>query len=708
MYRCSLKNISLTLKALVLTLVISGLVWIVLDYWQQGTLQGFFFTELAAELEVKAVENRLAFDQHLRAHLSAAKIIVSQQRFQTYISSSKWKENNQQEVENHYNLPRWLPGSSTMQAFFVAKYALLIDSAGTVREIYYHIPDPIPQTLLKLSVLHQKRAVNQAYLTTIEGAPYILSAYTVADEMTEEPIATLLLASRMDGEFLREAVKTFSPQEDMVVALIESGGNIWVSSNPELLPAGAKVSDYEKDFLLLGTSYFDYGESELKAGLASFIPTQRAYHLAHEILGQVHYQRIMFALALLGTFIALMFWITHRIRGLTKQIVEFSRDSLGVENYQAQGIQDEVEKIASSFEQLRDSIKNTIALANSIAAGNYVQQTASSERDQLGRALYEMNNTLQNQAKVLRDQQDELLQINENLEQRVVERTQELAAASEEIKNLNQQLQEENLRMGAELNITRRLQQMILPTEDELSNITGLDIAGFMEPATEVGGDYYDILQQDGRVKIGIGDVTGHGLESGVLMLMVQTAIRTLLASNIHDPEVFVNVLNSTIYNNVKRMKTDKNLTLALVDYHEGLVRLSGQHEEMLVVRQNGKIKRIDTIDLGFILGIEADISPFVAHYEEHLQEGEGIVLYTDGIIEARDEQMKMYGLDRLCEVITQNWQRQPARGVQQAVITDVRRHIGEQKVFDDLTLVIIKRNAERTEDRFQKTLAHH
>jgi sigma-B regulation protein RsbU (phosphoserine phosphatase) len=42
-----------------------------------------------------------------------------------------------------------------------------------------------------------------------------------------------------------------------------------------------------------------------------------------------------------------------------------------------------------------------------------------------------------------------------------------------------------------------------------------------MEPAAEVGGDYYDVLQQNGRIKIGIGDVTGHGLESGVIMIMV-------------------------------------------------------------------------------------------------------------------------------------------------------------------------------------------
>ncbi len=182
-----------------------------------------------------------------------------------------------------------------------------------------------------------------------------------------------------------------------------------------------------------------------------------------------------------------------------------------------------------------------------------------------------------------------------NVEQKVRERTAELAAANQEIRALNELLKSENIRMSAELDVTRRLQQMMLPTETELAEIPGLEIVGFMEPAAEVGGDYYDVLQKDGRgrVKIAnvvrrrvsIGDVTGHGLESGMLTVATQAAVRTLLESDITDPVQFLAILNSMIYKNVTRMNSDKNLTLALLDYREGTLRLSGQHEEMLVVR---------------------------------------------------------------------------------------------------------------------------
>ncbi|MBW4578405.1 MAG: PP2C family protein-serine/threonine phosphatase [Tildeniella nuda ZEHNDER 1965/U140] len=280
------------------------------------------------------------------------------------------------------------------------------------------------------------------------------------------------------------------------------------------------------------------------------------------------------------------------------------------------------------------------------------------------------------------------------LEQKVEERTVQLAQANEEITLLNQRLQSENLRMGAELDITRQLQQIILPKQEELSEIPGLDIAGFMEPADEVGGDYYDVLHQDGAIKIGIGDVTGHGLESGILMLMVQTAVRTLLTNQETDAARFLTTLNRVIYDNAKRMQSDRNLTLTLVDYRSGHLKLSGQHEDVLIVRADGAIERVNTINLGFPLGLVDDIAEFVAQVELQLHPGDGIVLYTDGITEAANSADVLYGIERLCQVVSQHW-NQPAIVIKAAVIEDVRRHIGQQKIFDDITLLIIKQKAQ-------------
>ena len=267
----------------------------------------------------------------------------------------------------------------------------------------------------------------------------------------------------------------------------------------------------------------------------------------------------------------------------------------------------------------------------------------------------------------------------------------ELAKANNEIVALNQQLKTENLHMVAELNILRQMQQMILPNPEELENIKGLDLAGYMEPADEVGGDYYDVLEIDGVVTLAIGDVTGHGLESGILMLMTQTAVRTLKEIREVDPVIFLNTLNHTIYKNAQRIKSDKSLSLSIINYTHGQISISGQHEETIIVRKGGIIERINTMDLGFPIGLDEEIKDFISYVSFELNPGDGIVLYTDGITEAENLNQVQYQIGRLCEVISENWHKSAAE-IKDDIITDLRQHIGQQKIFDDITLLVLKR----------------
>ena len=251
-------------------------------------------------------------------------------------------------------------------------------------------------------------------------------------------------------------------------------------------------------------------------------------------------------------------------------------------------------------------------------------------------------------------------------------------------------LKTENIRLRAELDIAKKLQQMLLPAVEELNLITGLDIAGFMEPADDVGGDYYDVWAYNGHIKFGIGDVTGHGLESGILAMMAQTSIKTLLEHGETDPVKFLSTINKTIYDNVQRMRVEKNMSLSLLDYYgDGQLRLSGQHEELILVR-NGELELIDTVDLGFPVGLDSEIAEFVSAAEFKLEPGDVAISYTDGITEAENEQKEMYGIERLCEVIKANWQRS-ATEIKDAVIDDVRLYIGKQVVYDDITLLVVK-----------------
>ena len=284
----------------------------------------------------------------------------------------------------------------------------------------------------------------------------------------------------------------------------------------------------------------------------------------------------------------------------------------------------------------------------------------------------------------------------ENLENLVEERTHNLEVANQQIVSLNERLKSENLRLGAELDIAHRIQKMVLPRIGELDRISHLDIAGYMEPADEVGGDYYDVLHNGSRVKIGIGDVTGHGLESGVLMLMVQSVARALYEKGAVDSKNFLGTLNRAIYKNIERTGTDKHLTLAFIDYDDDGLVLTGQHEEVLIVREDASLERIDTMDLGFPVGLEYDIEPFVTARKVDFRPGDTLVLHTDGVTEAENQAGDFYGIERLCATVLANRDGSAQRVVDE-IIRDLKEHIGTQKVFDDITLLVMKNRPQES-----------
>jgi sigma-B regulation protein RsbU (phosphoserine phosphatase) len=285
---------------------------------------------------------------------------------------------------------------------------------------------------------------------------------------------------------------------------------------------------------------------------------------------------------------------------------------------------------------------------------------------------------------------EEIRYHTDNLQHLVDVRTADLAKANSEISTLNEMLKSENVRLGAELDVARRIQMMVLPREEELHAVPRLDIATFMEPADEIGGDYYDVLHHGPRTKIGIGDVTGHGLESGVLMLMVQSVARGLQEQGEDEPKNFLSVLNRAIYKNVERTEFGKHLTLAFIDYHDNRVTLSGQHEEVLIIRKDGSVERIDTINLGFPVGLEPDISAFVDTRDLPFAPDDVMILHTDGVTEAESPTGELFGFDRLCESAARH-RHGRAEDIKQGIIRDLKSHIGTQKIHDDITLVVLR-----------------
>jgi len=157
------------------------------------------------------------------------------------------------------------------------------------------------------------------------------------------------------------------------------------------------------------------------------------------------------------------------------------------------------------------------------------------------------------------------------------------------------------------------------------------------------------------------------------------------------DPLQMLNLLNQVIYANLQRMGCDKNLTLLLVNYQQGLLSISGQHEMVVVSHsQSRAVEMIDTVELGFPLGLEREIDAYVGTRQTILETGDVVVLYTDGITEACNPANTEYGIERLCQVVQANVHLL-AEEIKAAIIEDVLRFISTQKIYDDITLVVLK-----------------
>lgn len=258
-----------------------------------------------------------------------------------------------------------------------------------------------------------------------------------------------------------------------------------------------------------------------------------------------------------------------------------------------------------------------------------------------------------------------------------------------------QRLAQENLRMGLELDVAQRLQAMILPKGEELKQHKDLEIAAHMVPASEIGGDIYDVLAgPDGSTCLVIGDVTDHGLASGVVMLMTQAALRTALEASNGDLVPALVRVNSVIYKNVsERMADARNLTLALLRYQDGTVWLAGQHESVIVVRASGEVEEIDTLPLGINVGLLGEVDDMMNETSFSLGPADLMVLYTDGVTEAEAPDKSQYGVQRLKDAVASR-RTLPCEQIVQGVFKDIYRWIAGGTVYDDITLVLVRRTA--------------
>lgn len=292
-----------------------------------------------------------------------------------------------------------------------------------------------------------------------------------------------------------------------------------------------------------------------------------------------------------------------------------------------------------------------------------------------------------------------LQSLSENLDLKVRERTAALESAMQNLEITNSTLSKTKNALWGEMQLAKKIQSVLLPKSP---SIEGYDIAVYSQPTEEVGGDYYDIITVEGYDWIVIGDVSGHGVSAGLIMMMAQAAIHTVLWGNPDiNPSKLITLVNKTLSENIIHIGGNHYMTMTiLAGKKENWFHFSGLHQDIMIYRKQKKtVEVIET--QGMWLGIVTDLSEMTHEHSFYMAPGDVLLLYTDGLTEATQTikgqepigtQAAMFGENRLTQLLLEYGE---------APVDDIKKNILKSletfSLKDDVTLVIAKRRSVAT-----------
>lgn len=243
----------------------------------------------------------------------------------------------------------------------------------------------------------------------------------------------------------------------------------------------------------------------------------------------------------------------------------------------------------------------------------------------------------------------------------------------------------DRLTLKRDLEIAREIQLAMLPREMVTGG--GLEAYGFTRPANTVGGDFYDVLQMpDGRLVIGLGDVSGKGSPAALLMALTLAMLRTLIEEGL-EPTELMRRLNVQVSRHAPGSRF-VTLCLAFFDSATGALEyINAGQTPPLLRRANGSLERLS--EGGVALGM-FELSTYTAG-QSSLGPGDVLVFYSDGITEAESKTGVPFDESGLQGTIERHWWEDAAT-LGKAIVRAVEDHAVDTRLPDDLTVLAIRR----------------
>jgi sigma-B regulation protein RsbU (phosphoserine phosphatase) len=239
--------------------------------------------------------------------------------------------------------------------------------------------------------------------------------------------------------------------------------------------------------------------------------------------------------------------------------------------------------------------------------------------------------------------------------------------------------------MRRDLNQAADIQTGMLP--DKAPKIYGADLAGFNAACRTVGGDYYDFFTYpDGSVALALGDVSGKGMPASLMMMALQARVQ-VLAEDPSDLGAFMMRLNKAT---CAKCPSNRFITFffCALNAATGDMRFANAgHNPPILMRASGEAQMLE--GGGPVLGILA-VAPY-SEQREHLEPGDMLVIYSDGVTEATNHEYEEFGEDKLIEVLRKH-RDEPATKIVEAVTKALTEFAAGAPQADDITLVVAKR----------------
>ena len=242
----------------------------------------------------------------------------------------------------------------------------------------------------------------------------------------------------------------------------------------------------------------------------------------------------------------------------------------------------------------------------------------------------------------------------------------------------------EKERLQSEIDIAASIQRNLLPREGP--SFRGVSFSAHFEPTASIGGDYYNVFNLDqSRLAVAIGDVSGHGLSTGLVMAMVKAAMTTLVEEGADEVSLFRR-LNELVFRSTEK-RAFMTLGFTIFDLEHCRIRhTNAGHLYPYVLRAGEPPHALESSSLP--LGVRREILTETVEYD--LREGDTLVYLSDGLIEAQGATGDPFGFEEM-ERILADVSGQEAADVQKAILVAVERHSGERPPDDDRTVMVIR-----------------